>query len=576
MRVIRFGSCHFGITNEAYAIFSVLNIIRRATGWRSDYGFSNLKGDMFGGVVSAIMMVPVALGFGALSGLGPVAAFYGAIAVGLFTAAFGGAAPMISGPSALITIFTAIIISSYADSLAEAFTIVMMAGLFQIAFGLLRLGRFANWLPFPVVRGVFIGVGAYIFLTQTLWFLGAPIEPGIGLFGIIASWPEALLNLNIHALAVAIITLSVFILWPDRFHRFVPDALVALITGALAGVFLFDSAPRLGDTPIGLPEIQIPVFHTHLLIDAIQPALILAFLSSMYNLLTALIIDPLTGRTHQSNRELVGLGLGNIVTGALGGLPGAASAPCSLLAARAGGRTAITGMVCAAVLLAVLFGLGRAMSYIPLAAFAGILIKVGWDMMDIRFLRRIPRLSPDIGIVALLTAFLSLVVDVISAIAVGFIVSGMANALRFQSQQLNQTVSTPLLDMVILPDAMDDPDFDPFRARVGLLSLRGSYSIASAREIVRVISPDLADHEIVIFDFSETTGMDDSAAMAVEDLINSIVRDQDKICIVSGLSDNLEETLSSLGIFDNVPKEDFAKDMDEAHQIAARILQAQS
>ena len=551
----------------------IIRSVRRLTGWQPNYGVSNLKGDMFGGLVSAVMMVPVALGFGALSGLGPVAAFYGAIAVGFFTAALGGAAPMISGPSALITIFTAVIISSYADSLAEAFTIVMMAGVFQIAFGLLRLGRFANWLPFPVVRGVFVGVGGYIFMTQTLWFLGAPIEPGIGVFEVIASWPNAILNLNVHALAVSVITLAVFILWPDRFHRVVPDALVALVAGALAGVFLFSQAPTIGDTPIGLPDIQAPVLQGSILLDAIQPALILAFLSSMYNLLTALIIDPLTGRTHQPNRELVGLGIGNILTGAVGGLPGAASAPCALLAARAGGRTAVTGIVCAAVLLAILFGLGRAIAYIPHAAFAGILIKVGWDMMDFRFLRRIPRLSPDIGLVTLLTALLSLVVDVISAIAVGFIVSGMANALRFQSQQLNQTISTPLLDMVIFPDAMADPDFDPFRARVGLLSLRGSYSIASAREIVRVISPDLADHEIVIFDFSETTGMDDSAAMAVEDLINSIVRDQDKVCIVSGLSDNLEETLSSLGIFDSVPTEDFAEDMDEAKLIAARILE---
>lgn len=551
----------------------IIRSVRRITGWQPSYGVANLKGDLFGGVVSAVMMVPVALGFGALSGLGPVAAFYGAIAVGFFTAILGGAAPMISGPSALITIFTAVIISSYADSLAEAFTIVMLAGLIQIAFGLLRLGRFANWLPFSVVRGVFVGVGGYIFMTQTLWFLGSPIEPGIGLFDIIASWPNAVLNVNPHALAVAVITLAVFISWPDKLHRYVPDALVALIAGALAGVFLFDSAPQLGDTPIGLPVIQTPILQGNFLLEAIQPALILAFLSSMYNLLTALIIDPLTGRTHKPNRELVGLGIGNIVTGAFGGLPGAASAPCSLLAARAGGRSAVTGMVCAGVLLAILFGLGRAISYIPHAAFAGILIKVGWDMMDVRFLRRIPKLSPDIGLVTLLTALLSLVFDVISAIAVGFIVSGMANALRFQSQQLNQTISTPLLDMILFPDAADDPDFDPFRARVGLLSLRGSYSIASAREIVRVISPDLADHEVVIFDFSETSGMDDSAAMAVEDLINSIVRDQDKACIISGLSDQLEENLSTLGIFDNVPSEDFANDMDEAKLIAARILE---
>ena len=554
----------------------MLDIVRRITGWQPDYGFANLKGDLFGGVVSAVMMVPVALGFGALSGLGPVSAFYGAIAVGFFTAAFGGAAPMVSGPSAIVTIFTAIIIGSYADSLAEAFTIVIMAGLMQIAFGALRLGRFGNWLPIPVVRGVFISVGAYIFMTQTLWFLGAPVEPGIGVLEVIMSWPSAIVNLNFHALAVAAITLVVFMLWPARLHRIVPDALVALIVGTLAGALVFQSAPVTGETSVGLPEIQAPVLSTSFLLDAIQPALTLAFLSSIYNLLTALVVDPMTGRVHNPDRELFGLGIGNIVAGAIGGMPGAASAPCSLLAARAGGRTALTGMVFAAVLLAVLIGLGRVVAWIPHAAFAGILIKVGWDMMDIRFLRRIPKLSPDIGIVTLLTAFLSMMVDVISAIAVGFIVSGMANALRFQRQEINQTISTPLLDMVLFPDDMDDPDFDPFRARVGLLSLRGNYSIASARAIVRVISLDLVDHEVVIFDFSETTSMDDSAAMSVEELINSIVRDQEKDCIVSGLSGGIEETLISLGIFDNVPEENFTQDMDEARRIAARILEARS
>ena len=407
--------------------------------------------------MSAVMMVPVALGFGALSGLGPVSAFYGAIAVGFFTAAFGGAAPMVSGPSAIVTIFTAIIIGSYADSLAEAFTIVIMAGLMQIAFGALRLGRFGNWLPIPVVRGVFISVGAYIFMTQTLWFLGAPVEPGIGVLEVIMSWPNAIMNLNFHALAVAAITLVVFMLWPARLHRIVPDALVALIVGTLAGALVFQSAPVTGETSVGLPEIQTPVLSTSFLLDAVQPALTLAFLSSIYNLLTALVVDPMTGRVHNPDRELFGLGIGNIVAGAIGGMPGAASAPCSLLAARAGGRTALTGMVFAAVLLAVLVGLGRVVAWIPHAAFAGILIKVGWDMMDIRFLRRIPKLSPDIGIVTLLTAFLSMMVDVISAIAVGFIVSGMANALRFQHQEINQTISTPLLDMVLFPDDMDEP-----------------------------------------------------------------------------------------------------------------------
>ncbi len=520
--------------------------------------------------MSAVMMVPVALGFGILSGLGPVAAFYGAIAVGFLTAVLGGAAPMISGPSAIVTIFTAVIIGSYADSMAEAFTIVMLAGLMQILFGALRLGRFINWLPFSVVRGVFVGVGGYIFMTQTLWFLGAPVEPGIGVVAIIASWPRAVANLNLDAFAVATISLLVFMLWPARLHRVVPNALVALIVSTVAGALWFDSAVRIGAPRIGFPAIQMPILTTSVLVDAIQPALILAFLSSIYNLLTALIIDPIAGRNHKPNRELFGLGVGNIAAGLIGALPGAASAPCSLLAARSGGRTPVTGVVCAAVLLGVLFGLGSALAWIPNAAFAGILIKVGWDMMDVRFLRRIPKLAPDIGLVTLLTAALSTFVDVISAIAVGFFISGMAYAMRSQRQEINQTISTPLLDMVLFGDL--PADADPYRARVGLLSLRGRYSIASAREIVRVISPDLAEHEVVIFDFTETEAMDDNAALAMEELINGSVLGQDKGCIVAGLSADLQKTLTALGVFDRLPEESFAVDLDEAKRAVAQML----
>ena len=541
-------------------------------GSRRTYGLSDLKGDVFGGIVSAVMMVPVALGFGVLSGLGPVAAFYGAIAVGFFTAVLGGAAPMISGPSAIVTIFTAVIIGTYADSMAEAFTIVMMAGLMQIVFAALRLGRFVNWLPFAVVRGVFVGVGGYIFMTQTLWFLGAPVEPGIGVVAIVASWPRAVANLNVDAFAVATVSLLVFMLWPAKLHRVLPNALVALIVATLAGAFLFDGATRIGEPEIGIPALQAPVLTTSVLVDAIQPALILAFLSSIYNLLTALIIDPIAGRNHKPNRELFGLGVGNVAAGLIGALPGAASAPCSLLAARSGGRTPVTGVVCAAVLLAVLFGLGDTLAWVPSAAFAGILIKVGWDMMDVRFLRRIPRLSPEIGIVTLLTAALSTFVDVISAIAVGFFISGMAHAMRSQRREINQTVSTPLLDLVLFGEDHLPAGADPFHARVGLLSLRGRYSIASAREIVRVLSPDLAGHEVVIFDFSETEAMDDNAAMAMEELINASVLDQDKGCIVAGLSAEMKIALTSLGIFDRLPAESFAADLQQAKQAAAQLL----
>ena len=323
----------------------------------------------------------------------------------------------------------------------------------QIVFGALRLGRFVNWLPFAVVRGVFVGVGGYIFMTQTLWFLGAPVEPGIGVVAIIASWPQAVANINVDAFAVATISLA-------GVHAVAGPA-------APGGAQRAGGADRQRRSPertagstrrpgsasraIGFPgSCRTPVLTTAVLVDAIQPALILAFLSSIYNLLTALVIDPIAGRTHKPNRELIGLGVGNVAAGLIGALPGAQRRPRARCwpPGRAGGRRS-PAWYAPRCCLAVLFGLGNTLAWIPDAAFAGILIKVAWDMMDVRFLRRIPKLSPDIGLVTLLTAALSTFVDVISAIAVGFFISGMAYAMRSQRQEINQTISTPLLDMVL-------------------------------------------------------------------------------------------------------------------------------
>ena len=508
-----------------------------------------------------------------LSGLGPVAAFYGAIVVGFFTAVLGGAAPMISGPSAIVTIFTAVIIGTYADDLAEAFTIVMLAGLLQIAFGALRLGRFVNWLPVSVVRGVFVGVGCYILMSQTLWFLGAPVEPGIGLLAIIASWPQAVTNLNGDALGVALITLAVFIVWPPKLHQVVPNALVALIAGnpggravvrrraphrrapdrhpgaADAGAFAYRTS---GCDPAGA-DPGVPQFH-------LQPADGADHRSHHRPHSQAQSRALRVGRRQhrrRTDRRTPRRRFGPVLP-ARRPIGRAHRGHRRGLRRRAPGRPVRAGEHT---------GLDpqRRVRRHPDQG------RLGHDGHPL--LRRIPRLSADIGIVTLLTAALSIFVDVISAIAVGFFVAGMANALRSERQELNQTISTPLLDMVLFPEGELPPDADPFRARVGLLSLRGSYSIASAREIVRVISPDLAGHEVVIFDFSETAGMDDSAAMALEELINGSVLGQDKGCIVAGLSGDLEKSLTSLGIFDRVPQDGFAADLDGAKRAAARLLE---
>ena len=547
--------------------------IRRWRPSRPSYGLDTLKRDAFGGGVAAVMMVPEALGFGVLSGLGPVSAFYGAIVLSFVVAVLGGAAPMISGPSAIVTIFTAVIVSAHADNITEVFTIVVLSGLFQIAFGALRLGRLVNWVPFAVVRGVFAGVGGYIMAVQTLPALGAEIEPGMGLVEVIIELPDAIAHFHTDTLVVALIALLIFVFWPERLHRILPNALIALVLSTLASILIFHSAPQHAEAHVGLPEFHIPPISTDILVHSVQPALILAFVGSIYSLLTAQVIDPITGRNHRPNRELMGLGVGNFIVGFIGGMPGAASVPCSFLAARAGSLTAMTGVICSAIMLAALLGLGDLIAWIPHAAFAGIFIAIGWEMMDFRFLRRLPNLPPHIALVTAITAALTIFVDLITAIEIGFIVAVLATAVRGQRQEVEQTVSTPILDSEIFPEQQDDPHADPFRARVGLLSLRGHYSLASAREVVRVLTPDLAEHEAVIFDFSQTTSIDDSAVMAIEELIENAVIGQDKGCVVVGVSGDVKLSLDSHGILDDIPEENLVDDLEAARIAARRFLE---
>ena len=286
------------------------------------YSFQSLRGDIFGGVTAAVVGLPVALAFGVASGLGALAGIYGAIAVGFFAAVFGGTRSQISGPTGPMAVAMAVIVTTHADSLAEAFTIVIMAGLIQILLGVMRIGRFVAFTPYSVISGFMSGIGIIIMLLQTLPFLGAPGASG-GPIGVVRALPNALNNVNLSALVIAFVTLVVGVLWPRQLRRYFPPTLAALAAGTLLGVLWLTNTPVIGEVPTGLPQIELPVFSLSLLVKAIEPALILALLGSIDSLLTSLIADAMTRTHHNPDRELIGQGIGNLVAGFIGGLPGA-------------------------------------------------------------------------------------------------------------------------------------------------------------------------------------------------------------------------------------------------------------
>ena len=535
------------------------------------YDLQTFRGDVFGGITAAVVGLPVALAFGVASGLGALAGIYGAIAVGFFAAVFGGTRSQISGPTGPMSVAMAVIVTSNADNLAEAFTIVTMAGLIQVLLGVMRIGRFVAFTPYSVISGFMSGIGIIIILIHTLPFLGSAIVTG-GPLGAVRAWPDAINDVNFSALSIAAVTLAVGVVWPSRLRKFLPSTLAALIVGTLLGVLWLSNTPVIGEVPIGLPDVQLPDLSLSALAGAVQPALTIALLGSIDSLLTSLIADSMTRTRHKPNRELVGQGIGNLAAGLIGGLPGAGATMGTVVNIRAGGRTQVSGVLRTAILLALVLGLGKYVETIPHAVLAGILMKVGWDIIDWRFLTRIHRVQREHLLVMLITLGLTVFLDLVTAVAIGLIAAGMASARQFERLELDSVVSVPLLDRSFLGSQEDADEVDSFSARVGLVALRGSFTVASSNKLIDTISVDIRDHEVVILDFSGTVYMDDSAALVVEQLIDSAIA-EDTQCIVMGLSGSPAATLKTLNVLRRVPADRFVATLDEARETAERIFE---
>ena len=535
------------------------------------YDLQTFRGDVFGGITAAVVGLPVALAFGVASGLGALAGIYGAIAVGFFAAVFGGTRSQISGPTGPMSVAMAVIVTSNADNLAEAFTIVTMAGLIQVLLGVMRIGRFVAFTPYSVISGFMSGIGIIIILIHTLPFLGSAIVTG-GPLGAVRAWPDAINDVNFSALSIAAVTLAVGVVWPSRLRKFLPPTLAALTAGTLLSVLWLSNTPVIGEVPTGLPDVQLPDLSLSALAGAVQPALIIALLGSIDSLLTSLIADSMTRTRHKPNRELVGQGIGNLAAGLIGGLPGAGATMGTVVNIRAGGRTQVSGVLRTAILLAVVLGLGKYVETIPHAVLAGILMKVGWDIIDWRFLTRIYLVQREHLLVMLITLGMTVFLDLVTAVAIGLIAAGMASARQFERLELDSVVSVPLLDRSFLGSQEDADEVDSFSARVGLVALRGSFTVASSNKLIDTISVDIRDHEVVILDFSGTVYMDDSAALVVEQLIDSAIA-EDTQCIVMGLSGSPAATLKTLNVLRRVPADRFVATLDEARETAERIFE---
>lgn len=535
--------------------------------WR--YDLSTLRGDLLGGITAAAVGLPGALAYGIASGLGAAAGLYGAITSGFFAAVFGGTRSQISCPTGPTAVAMAVIVTSYADSLTDAFLVVTLAGLLQIALGLGGLGRYVVYTPYSVRSGFMSGVGLILILVHILPSLGL-VNPQGGVPTVLGALPAAIGHINFGSLAIALATLLVCVFWPDKFGRVISSIPVGLLAGTSLSIWWITDTPLIGELPsMGIALVNPQDIAGHL-IQAFQPALVLALLASLNTLLISLAADSITRTSHNPNRELVGQGIGNFLCGLVGGVPGAGGG-ITVINARVGGRTMVAGMLFAAILLVALLGVGDIFERIPRAALAGLMIKVGWDLIDWRFILRFHRVQREHLVVMLVTLALSLTVDLLTSIAVGLILAGVVGARQLEYLELDSVISVPLLDSSFLDD-QDVPDqVDPFSARVGLVAFKGIFTVASSNRMFATLSADIRDHEVVIVDLSHTVFMDNSAAFVLEDLID-VAFEEDTECIVLGMDGTIADSLGDLKLLSRIPEDRFVANMEGARSTARRIL----
>ena len=544
--------------------------VTAAARYRPNYGLGDLRGDVMGGTAAAGLTLPVAIGYGVLSGLGPVAGLHGAIAVGIFASLFGGTKGLVYGPNIAIAITMAVVVSEYADSLPEAATIGILAGLIQIIFGLLGLGRYASYIPISLTSGFFTAFGVLIIVKQSFPAVGINTPQG-SVITDIKSWPEALTNVNFDALALTVICIMLALLWRGRLLRLSPALFVVLIVGVLAGALVFRGAPTVGKIPSGLPSLQLSAISPNFFLRALQPAFIMALLGSVSTFILALRVDAITGTQHKPTREMFGQGIGNVAAGLTGGMTGSVG-PGSLINILSGGRSPVAGLTVVVIILAAVLFLGPVAEQIPFAVLAAVLMVTAWNIIDWRIIRRVHRISRSFAIVMLLTIGLVLFVDIVTAIVVGLVVATLMGSRQLESLETAALVSVPLLDRAVLEDDGWDDEADPFRARTGLVVFPDRVTVASARELSRILRPDIRDHQFSIFDLSRTVYVDDSAAMIIGELINTAATIRSRTIILAGMSPAVSSTLHSMGLLDHIPKENFAADREEAREIIRPML----
>jgi SulP family sulfate permease len=535
------------------------------------FGLGSIGGDLFGGISAGVAALPLCLGLGVLSGLGPEAGLYGAIALGILASLLGGAPVLVSGPTAPMTLVSAGIVAASLSPDGEVHfgligAVFLLTGVFQVVLGLLRLGSLIRYVPYPVISGFMSGIGVIIIIQQTFPMAGmaspssepAAIITRLSTLPAGFAWPVALLS----AATIAIIYLL------PRVTRLVPSSLVALVVVTAVSLLFGMNVPRIGAIPSGLPALSLPKFDMANAELVVTAAAELALLGAVDTLLSALLADNLIKTHHNSNRELIGQGIGNMAAALVGGLPGAGASIRTIVNIKGGGRTRLSGVVHGLFLVAVLLGLSETVGLIPHAVLSGILVAAGVGCIDLRGLRHIAKVPrADAGLMVLVLV-LTVFTGVITAVAIGMVAAALMFMKKVADISEQQTIISPLADEP-WADELEIPATD--RSRLLIKHVEGPLFFGFARGFSE-IAPGAQAAKLLVLRMDRVLYMDQSGAYALLDALVDLKSAGLRVLII-GLPVAQRDILEALQMIpDVVPETDLFPDFPSLKHALPRVL----
>ncbi len=521
-----------------------------------------LSGNLFGGVTAAIVALPLALAFGVQSGMGAIAGLYGAIALGILAALFGGTPTQISGPTGPMAVVASAIIAGeiaiYGSLDAALGTIIatfVLAGIIQIIMGISRIGQYIRYMPYPVVSGFMSGIGLIIIIMQMFPFFGLSSPKTI--IDVVSSLGDIFSSMNFQAVGLSMATIVIIYLFP-YITKAIPSTLMALVVLSILSTLLGLHVPIIGDIPQGLPDVHLDTLFAmdwHHPMVMIIPAVTLAALGAIDSLLTSVVADNMTKTQHNSNKELIGQGIGNTISGLIGGLPGAGATMRTVVNINAGGKSKLSGVVHGLILLFVLLGAGAYAKLIPLPVLAGILITVGVGIIDYKGLKHIIHIPRADAVTMLIVLLLTVFVDLLQAVAVGMVLASVLFMKQMGDISESKSSSQTFADFHNI-DLLDDEKgiMDVIKDQIYIQHFDGPIFFGFTSHFKKMMR-ELPEVTVVIFRMHDVPSIDQSGMYAIENAVLELERKGINVLLI-GIQKQPEHMLRNIKLIPNLIQEE--------------------